>query len=179
MLDAWRAAKLTADRLGWVFANYRIVDAYFVDISRNMLPSGHDNGLIEDMIAQDLGMARSAMILDRAAVLDVGGFDPQLRGHRDDDLCLRMVLNGYRGFSLASECASCRTFVQGGVQADLDSGEVFLRKWSAQIFADPQTQLNLRANLKRRMSKFFEPFALQDGFRQIDLQDLDRDEAAE
>jgi hypothetical protein len=121
--------------------------------------------VIEEMIAQDIGLSRSAMILDKAAVLDIGGFDPHLRTHQDDDLLLRLFIKGYRGSFLASECASCRQLGQqvAQSQADLDSAEAFFRKWHAQEFTDPRTELNVRANLKQRIKSFFQTRAERDG----------------
>lgn len=165
LIDAWKVAKSTANRLGWIMANYRTVDEYFVDTALDVFAYGHDPVLIEDMIAHDIGLSRSAMILDKAAVLDVGGFDPRLRQHQDDDLLLRLFMNGYRGSFLASECASCRKMGHETpqTQADLDSTKVFFRKWQAQNFTDPRTELKVRANLKRRIKTFFQTSALRDG----------------
>jgi hypothetical protein len=176
--DAWQVAQSTTEHLAWVASNYRQVDPYFVDFtSKAPLPPPI---LIEEMVSQDLGLARSATILDRGAALGVGGFDPDLRGYATEDLFLRLSLHGYRGARLDSDCASCRRAGPGWQPdlPDLDSAESFFRKWFWQDLQDSVRQSHLRANLKRRMmAEFIQISAQRDSFSDAYLASLRRIES--
>jgi glycosyltransferase involved in cell wall biosynthesis len=51
---------------------------------------------IKVMLRNNMNVLPSATLIRREAFLDVGGFDPELRGYEDDDLFLRFFLSGYR-----------------------------------------------------------------------------------
>jgi len=51
---------------------------------------------IKIMLRNNMNILPSATLIGRKAFLEVGGFDPALRGYEDDDLFLRFFLSGYR-----------------------------------------------------------------------------------
>jgi glycosyltransferase involved in cell wall biosynthesis len=53
---------------------------------------------IKVMIRNNMNILPSATLIKRSAFLDVGGFDPALRGYEDDDLFLRFFLAGYSNY---------------------------------------------------------------------------------
>jgi glycosyltransferase involved in cell wall biosynthesis len=55
----------------------------------------HPHKDVETMIATNMHILPSATLIRRSAFLDIGGFDPELRGYEDDDLFLRFRLAGY------------------------------------------------------------------------------------
>jgi glycosyltransferase involved in cell wall biosynthesis len=55
----------------------------------------HPHKDIQTMLATNMHILPSATLIRRSAFIEVGGFDPQLRGYEDDDLFLRLKLAGY------------------------------------------------------------------------------------
>jgi hypothetical protein len=55
----------------------------------------HPHKDIQTMLATNMHILPSATLIRRSAYIEVGGFDPQLRGYEDDDLFLRLGLAGY------------------------------------------------------------------------------------
>jgi GT2 family glycosyltransferase len=55
----------------------------------------HPHKDIQTMIATNMHILPSATLIRRSTFIEVGGFDPQLRGYEDDDLFLRLRLAGY------------------------------------------------------------------------------------
>jgi cellulose synthase/poly-beta-1,6-N-acetylglucosamine synthase-like glycosyltransferase len=55
----------------------------------------HPHKDIQTMLATNMHILPSATLIRRSAFIEVGGFDPELRGYEDDDLFLRLRLGGY------------------------------------------------------------------------------------
>lgn len=85
-------------KLGWVYTDFNEFDEQDRFIRRQFLakqdyapPTNSLFGLID----QDLMMLPSAALIRREAFLAVEGFDTQFRGFEDDDLFLRLFVNGW------------------------------------------------------------------------------------
>ncbi len=59
------------------------------------IESQHPHTQLRTLIRTNMYILPSATLIKKSAFLDVGGFDPQLRGYEDDDLFLRMFVAGY------------------------------------------------------------------------------------
>ena len=59
------------------------------------IESQHPHTQLRTLIRTNMYILPSATLIKKSAFLDVGGFDPQLRGYEDDDLFLRMFIAGY------------------------------------------------------------------------------------
>lgn len=57
--------------------------------------SQHPHTELNVMLRNNMYILPSATLIRKSAFLDVGGFDTALQGYEDDDLFLRMFLNGY------------------------------------------------------------------------------------
>ena len=65
----------------------------------------HPHKDVETMIATNMHILPSATLIRRSALLDIGGFDTELRGYEDDDLFLRFHIAGYQHLYIrASQC---------------------------------------------------------------------------
>lgn len=53
---------------------------------------------VKVMIRNNMNILPSATLIKRSAFLDLGGFDPSLRGYEDDDLFLRFFVAGYSNY---------------------------------------------------------------------------------
>ncbi len=81
---------------------YSYGDLHRIDEAGHLLSSSsinieaaHPHKDVQTMIATNMHILPSATIIRRSAFLDIGGFDPELRGYEDDDLFLRFRLAGY------------------------------------------------------------------------------------
>lgn len=88
----------TSTDLGWVYSDFaeiddesRLLRRSFLADSQYQIPELN----IFKMLSQDLMMLPSASLVLREAFLSVGGFDTQFRGYEDDDLFIRMFLDGF------------------------------------------------------------------------------------
>lgn len=85
-------------RLGWVYTDFNEFDEQNRFIRRQFLAKQSytppANSLF-GMIDKDLMMLPSASLIRREAFLSVGGFDTQFRGYEDDDLFLRLFIEGW------------------------------------------------------------------------------------
>ena len=59
------------------------------------IESQHPHTQLKTMIRTNMYILPSASLIKKSAFIDVGGFDPELRGYEDDDLFLRMFVAGY------------------------------------------------------------------------------------
>lgn len=84
--------------LGWVYSDFAEIDDNSRLLRRRFLA---DSGYkvpelnIFKLLGQDLMMLPSASLIVRDAFLSVGGFDTQFRGYEDDDLFVRLFLEGF------------------------------------------------------------------------------------
>src|SRR4051812_17445538 len=85
-------------RLGWVYSEFddididgRMVNRDFISRTRVDNPKRH----LLSVLAQGVIIQPSATLINRAAILDVGGFDERLSGYEDDDLFLRIFRADY------------------------------------------------------------------------------------
>jgi len=53
---------------------------------------------VKVMIRNNMNILPSATLIKRSAFLNVGGFDPKLRGYEDDDLFIRLFMAGYSNY---------------------------------------------------------------------------------
>lgn len=90
-------------------------DLHRVDLRGNLvLLSSHSDKMhhpktnIVDCIKQDMFVLPSASIINKNALLSVGGFDPRLMGYEDDDLFLRMFIARFKNIYI-KEQVTCWT----------------------------------------------------------------------
>lgn len=57
--------------------------------------SQHPHTSIRDLVSANMYILPSATLINRERFLEIGGFDPDLRGYEDDDLFLRFFVAGY------------------------------------------------------------------------------------
>lgn len=83
---------------GWVYSDFNELDEFNRVIRRSFLAKKnytvpHDS--IFGFIRQDLMMLPSASLIRAAAFESINGFDSQFRGYEDDDLFVRMLVQGW------------------------------------------------------------------------------------
>jgi glycosyltransferase involved in cell wall biosynthesis len=95
--DLLEVADINDPRFGFAYG-----DLWRVDESDRVLAhscinieSQHPHTQLRTLIRTNMYILPSATLIKKSAFLDVGGFDPQLRGYEDDDLFLRMFVAGY------------------------------------------------------------------------------------
>jgi GT2 family glycosyltransferase len=59
------------------------------------LESQHPHTDLKALLGTNMYILPSAALISRSAFMNVGGFDPELRGYEDDDFFLRLFLAGY------------------------------------------------------------------------------------
>jgi len=85
-------------RLGWAYTDFDDIDLDGRMVSRDFVERSHTDNPKRDLIkvlAQGVVIQPSATLISRAAILEVGGFDPRLSGYEDDDLFLRIFLANF------------------------------------------------------------------------------------
>jgi glycosyltransferase involved in cell wall biosynthesis len=85
-------------RLGWAYSDFDDIDLEGHMVARSFIErSGTDNPKrdIKTVLSQGFIIQPSATLINRAAILEVGGFDERLSGFEDDDLFLRIFLSNY------------------------------------------------------------------------------------
>ena len=84
--------------LGWVYTDFNEIDESTRYIRRQFLAKHKyippQNSLFS-LISQDLMMLPSASLIRRKALIAVNGFDSQFRGYEDDDLFIRLFVDGW------------------------------------------------------------------------------------
>lgn len=99
--DVWDSSKL-ADQLAalssrpdcrWCNSGVRIVDEAGAPHPRwRTHPAPPEGWIIEPLLRRQVGMSTSTMLVDRALLLEVGGFDEAFLSGEDYDLCVRLAL---------------------------------------------------------------------------------------
>lgn len=85
-------------RLGWVYSDFDDIDQDGKLITRDFIERNHVGNPKRDLVrllSEGVIIQPSATLIDRLAILDVGGFDEKLSGYEDDDLFLRLFLANY------------------------------------------------------------------------------------
>jgi GT2 family glycosyltransferase len=62
----------------------------------------HPKRKLENLLKQDMFVLPSASMISRTAFEAVGGFDEQFKGYEDDDLFLRIFMQGYSNYYIDS-----------------------------------------------------------------------------
>lgn len=127
--DQWRRAHLETlvpllaedAEVGWVYSDFDEVDGEGRTITHSFIREvgipQPKNSLVA-CVSGDLMALPSASVLRRAAVVEVGGFDPALRGYEDDDLFVRMFTAGWDHRFVPVATTRYRVHV-GGSSSDL------------------------------------------------------------
>ena len=85
-------------RLGWVYSDFDDIDVDGQVVMRNFVSGTNTDNPKRDLVKvlqQGFVIQPSATLINRAAILAVGGFDVRLSGYEDDDLFLRIFLANY------------------------------------------------------------------------------------
>ncbi|MCU1416635.1 MAG: hypothetical protein JWP32_809 [Schumannella sp.] len=85
-------------RLGWVYSDFDDIDVDGKMIARDFIERrklGNPKRELSRVLSEGFVIQPSATLIDRLAILDVGGFDERLSGYEDDDLFLRLFLGNY------------------------------------------------------------------------------------
>ena len=92
------AARHQGLRLGWVYSDFDDIDIDGRMVTRNFIAQRRTDNPKRDLVkvlAQGFVIQPSATLINRAAILAVGGFDERLSGYEDDDLFLRIFMANY------------------------------------------------------------------------------------
>ena len=84
--------------LGWVYCDFDEIDARGRIVTRQFIhvhKIHHPKLSINEILGQDIMVLPSASIIRKAALEQVGGFDPRLQGYEDDDLFIRVFQAGW------------------------------------------------------------------------------------
>lgn len=98
-------------RLGWVYSDFDDIDIDGHLIARDFIERrelGNPKRELARILSEGLIIQPSASLIDRLAVIDIGGFDEQLSGYEDDDLFLRLFLNNYDNIWLPESTSQWR-----------------------------------------------------------------------
>ncbi len=82
-------------RLGWVYSDFDDIDADGRMVGRDFIGRREIDNPKRDLVkilVQGFVIQPSATLINRLAILEVGGFDERLSGYEDDDLFLRIYL---------------------------------------------------------------------------------------
>jgi glycosyltransferase involved in cell wall biosynthesis len=85
-------------RLGWVYSDFDDIDLDGRLIMRDFVQrQDHENPKrdLRRVLADGFVIQPSATLIDRLAIIEVGGFDERLSGYEDDDLFLRLFIGNY------------------------------------------------------------------------------------
>jgi glycosyltransferase involved in cell wall biosynthesis len=85
-------------RLGWAYSDFDDIDIDGHLVARHFIRrTGTENPKrdLRTILSQGFIVQPSATLINRAAILDVGGFDERLSGYEDDDLFLRIFMANY------------------------------------------------------------------------------------
>ena len=156
LVGHWRQCAPSMRTLGWVFADVAQVDENLALIAERTFPHQAHPVLSQpsEFISRDAVMFPSAALICREKYLAVGGFDPALVGYEDDDLYLRLLLDG----NATSYCpVSVTNWRQHPNQTSrqtvfLRSAEHFFKKWFGYDWGDSEESALADARLKARLS---------------------------
>ncbi len=85
-------------RLGWAYSDFDDIDNDGRLIARDFIERrelGNPKRELARILSEGLIIQPSATLINRLAIVDVGGFDERLSGYEDDDLFLRLFLGNY------------------------------------------------------------------------------------
>lgn len=85
-------------RLGWVYSDFDDIDIDGKLIARDFIERRNIHNPKRELariLSEGLIIQPSATLINRRAIVDVGGFDERLSGYEDDDLFLRLFLGNY------------------------------------------------------------------------------------
>jgi glycosyltransferase involved in cell wall biosynthesis len=87
-------------RMGWVYSDVDEIDDRGFLLKQGLISHNsqnlHPKKSVESIIERDLFVLPSASLISKEAILKAGMFDERLFGTEDDDLFLRIFLNGWK-----------------------------------------------------------------------------------
>ncbi len=156
LVDHWRQSLASMPDLGWVFADVAQVGENLDLIAPQNFPYIHPPVLSKpsEFISRDALMFPSAVMICRDRFLAVGGFDPALVGYEDDDLYLRLLLDGCSTRYCPISVTNWRQHPgQTSRQAVfLRSAEHFFNKWFGYDWGSLEENALADSRLKARLS---------------------------
>lgn len=121
-------------RLGWVYSDFDDIDLDGRMVARNYIEHANLDNPKRDLrkvLSQGFIIQPSATLINRAAILEVGGFDERLSGYEDDDLFLRVFLANYDNAFL--ECPTSQWRIHSTSSGGSDRAEESLRVYSHKL----------------------------------------------
>jgi glycosyltransferase involved in cell wall biosynthesis len=129
--DLWESSKLD-DQLAalserplcrWCTTGVRIVDETGAPHPRwRTHPDPPEGWIIEPLLRRQVGMSTSTMLVDRALLLEVGGFDETFASGEDYDLCVRLAL-----------CSPIARVLEPRVRGRIHAGQFVGRGWERPV----------------------------------------------
>jgi glycosyltransferase involved in cell wall biosynthesis len=139
-------------RLGWVYSDFDDIDIAGHLVARNFAKrTGTDNPKrdLQAILGQGVVIQPSASLINRAAIIDVGGFDERLSGYEDDDLFLRLFLANLDNVFLSEPTSQWRIHESsaGGTVRNDESLRIYQNKLFDAFPNDLWRGINYRSDL--------------------------------
>ncbi len=120
-------------RLGWVYSDFDDIDVDGRMVNRDFIDHTKVDNPKRDLVkvlAQGFIIQPSATLINREAILEVGGFDERLSGYEDDDLFLRIFRADYDNVFLPYPTSQWRIHASsaGGTARTEESLRVYSQK---------------------------------------------------
>jgi glycosyltransferase involved in cell wall biosynthesis len=120
------------DALGWVYSNLDLIDEQgriFQERLLDSCPLSHPLRSLNEMIMHDMHILPSATLIRKTAFTAAGMFDEKLSGYEDDDLFLRLFLQGWSQCYLPISLSQWRIHAHNsGRTTSLKSRKVYAEK---------------------------------------------------
>ncbi len=104
-------------KLGWVYSDFDDIDIDGHLIGRNYIKragTANPKRDLRTVLSEGVIIQPSATLINRAAIIEVGGFDIRLSGYEDDDLFLRIFLANYDNVFLEEPTSQWRIHESSG-----------------------------------------------------------------
>lgn len=120
-------------RLGWVYSDFDDIDVDGRLVNRDFIHHTKVDNPKRDLVKillQGFIIQPSATLINRQAILEVGGFDERLSGYEDDDLFLRIFRADYDNVFLPDPTSQWRIHASsaGGTARTEESLRIYSRK---------------------------------------------------